>query len=45
MTDKNQLYFGDNPDVLRRYVSDASVDLVYLDPAFIVGLKLPNAWA
>jgi len=34
MSDKNQLYFGDNLDVLRRYVVDASVDLVYLDPPF-----------
>jgi DNA modification methylase len=28
------LYYGDNLDVLRRYVEDASVDLVYLDPPF-----------
>ena len=34
MSEKNQLYFGDNLDVLRRYVADASVDLVYLDPPF-----------
>lgn len=31
---KNQLYYGDNLDVLRRYVADESVDLVYLDPPF-----------
>ena len=31
---KNTLYFGDNLDVLRRYVADESVDLVYLDPPF-----------
>jgi adenine specific DNA methylase Mod len=30
----NRLFYGDNLDVLRRYVSDASVDLVYLDPPF-----------
>jgi site-specific DNA-methyltransferase (adenine-specific) len=30
----NRLYFGDNLDILRRYVADASVDLVYLDPPF-----------
>jgi DNA modification methylase len=30
----NTLYYGDNLDVLRRYVRDASVDLVYLDPPF-----------
>jgi site-specific DNA-methyltransferase (adenine-specific) len=28
------LYYGDNLDVLRRYVKDESVDLVYLDPPF-----------
>ncbi|MBM3474630.1 MAG: site-specific DNA-methyltransferase [Armatimonadetes bacterium] len=31
----NQLYFGDNLDILRRgYIPDASVDLIYLDPPF-----------
>jgi DNA modification methylase len=30
----NKLYYGDNLDVLRRYIPDASVDLVYLDPPF-----------
>jgi len=34
MSEKNQLYFGDNLDVLRRYVADESVDLEYLDPPF-----------
>lgn len=28
------LYYGDNLDVLRRYVGDESVDLIYLDPPF-----------
>ncbi len=28
------LYYGDNLDILIRYVADASVDLVYLDPPF-----------
>ena len=28
------LYYGDNLDVLRRYVKDQTVDLVYLDPPF-----------
>jgi len=28
------LYFGDNLDILREYVEDESVDLVYLDPPF-----------
>lgn len=31
---KNRLYYGDNLDVLRRYVPGESVDLVYLDPPF-----------
>ena len=31
---KNQLYFGDNLDILRNHVPDASVDLIYLDPPF-----------
>ena len=31
---KNRLYFGDNLDILRREVPDASVDLIYLDPPF-----------
>ena len=30
----NHLYYGDNLDVLRRYIPDESVDLVYLDPPF-----------
>ena len=31
---KNTLYFGDNLDILREHVPDASVDLIYLDPPF-----------
>ena len=31
---KNKLYFGDNLQVLREYIADESVDLVYLDPPF-----------
>ena len=30
----NKLYFGDNLNILREYVSDESVDLIYLDPPF-----------
>lgn len=30
----NQLLYGDNLDVLKRYVRDETVDLVYLDPPF-----------
>jgi len=32
--EKNKLYYGDNFEVLQRYVKDESVDLVYLDPPF-----------
>jgi DNA modification methylase len=28
------LYFGDNLDILREHLADASVDLIYLDPPF-----------
>jgi site-specific DNA-methyltransferase (adenine-specific) len=28
---RNSLYFGDNLDVLRRYIADESVGLVYVD--------------
>ena len=30
----NRLYYGDNLDVLREHIGDASVDLIYLDPPF-----------
>jgi len=30
----NVLSYGDNLDILRRYLPDASVDLIYLDPPF-----------
>ncbi len=30
----HKLYFGDNLKILREYVPDASVDLIYLDPPF-----------
>jgi DNA modification methylase len=30
----NVLYYGDNLDILRRYIKDETVDLVYLDPPF-----------
>ncbi len=31
---KNTLFYGDNLDVMRRYIADETVDLVYLDPPF-----------
>jgi site-specific DNA-methyltransferase (adenine-specific) len=30
----NVLYYGDNLEIVRRYIPDESVDLVYLDPSF-----------
>src|SRR3990170_4755580 len=30
----NVLYYGDNLDVLRKYIPDESIDLIYLDPPF-----------
>ena len=30
----NTLYYGDNLNILRRYIREESVDLVYLDPPF-----------
>jgi hypothetical protein len=34
MDGKNKLYFGDNLNILRDHVADASVTLTYLDPPF-----------
>jgi DNA modification methylase len=31
---ENTLYYGDNLDVLKRYIKDETVDLIYLDPPF-----------
>ena len=31
---ENVLYYGDNLDILRRYIKDESIDLIYLDPPF-----------
>lgn len=30
----NTLYYGDNLNILRRYIKDETVDLIYLDPPF-----------
>ena len=30
----NKLYYGDNLDILRTYIQDESIDLIYLDPPF-----------
>ena len=42
MDGKNKLYFGDNLKILRDYVEDASVHLIYLDPACA---RLPSSRA
>jgi DNA modification methylase len=31
---KNQLFYGDNLEVLRKYIKDETVDLCYIDPPF-----------
>lgn len=31
---KNKLYYGDNLEILRKYIPGESVDLIYLDPPF-----------
>jgi len=30
----NQLYYGDNLEVLQNHIADESVDLCYIDPPF-----------
>ena len=30
----NTLYYGDNLKILREYIKDETVDLIYLDPPF-----------
>ncbi len=30
----NQLFYGDNLEVLRKYIEDETVDLCYIDPPF-----------
>lgn len=30
----NKLFYGDNLDILRGYIKDETVDLIYLDPPF-----------
>jgi len=31
---QGRLYYGDNLDILRRYIPDESVELIHLDPHF-----------
>ncbi len=30
----NKLFYGDNLDILRKFIRDETVDLVYIDPPF-----------
>jgi site-specific DNA-methyltransferase (adenine-specific) len=34
MLKQNKLFYGDNLEVMRKYISDESVDLCYIDPPF-----------
>ena len=34
MSKTNKLFYGDNPEVMRKYLPDESVDLCYIDPPF-----------
>jgi len=34
---ENVLYYGDNLEILRRYIEDESVDLVHFDPPYNTG--------
>lgn len=38
----NALYYGDDFDILRRYVPDESVDLIYVDPPFVAAAQVPR---
>src|SRR5512140_2798455 len=38
------LYYGNNLDILRRYLADESVDPVYLDPPFNPNAYYPWHW-
>ncbi|GEM_PF-3038394 len=31
---KNTLFYGDNLDIMRQYMADETIDLIYLDPPF-----------
>lgn len=32
----NTLYYGDNLDILRTYIKDESIDLIYLDKLLVI---------
>jgi len=37
----NTLYYGDNLEILRRYIKDESVNLIYLDQPFNSNAYMP----
>ncbi len=42
---ENVLYYGDNLDILQRYIKDETIDLIYLDPpfdTFLIDQPRPN---
>lgn len=41
---KNTLYCGDNLDILRKYIKDESIDLVYIDPPFFSNRYYEVVW-
>lgn len=41
---KKVLYYGDNLDILRRYIKDETVDLIYLDPTFFSNRHYEIIW-
>ena len=38
----NKLYYGDNLFIMREFISDECVDLIYLDPPF--NSQATSAW-
>lgn len=42
--DTNVIYCGDNVEVLEKYVPDASVDLIYIDPPFNTSRQYEVFW-
>ena len=41
---ENVLYYGDNLDILRRYIRDETIDLIYLDPPFFSNRYYEIIW-
>jgi 16S rRNA G966 N2-methylase RsmD len=41
---ENILYYGDNLDILQRYIKDETIDLIYLDPPFFSNRNYEIIW-